>query len=76
MMIIVSRSKTGSGLTLQGRKGEEIGLGEYEQTIQPGDSALGFTYEEWDTSVGLQEQRRFEVTEDGALHPMLDDDAE
>ena len=71
MMISVRRTNTGAGLTLRA-KGADSGSGDYDQTIHPGESALGFTYEEWDTAVGAQRERRIELTEDGTLHPIAE----
>jgi hypothetical protein len=72
MMISVSRTKTGSGLTLRARTGRETSLDDYDQTIHPGESALGFTYEEWDAAVGPQGERRIELAEDGTLRGVPD----
>ena len=72
MMISVRRTKTGARLILQTRS--EIGntKGDFEETIHPGESGLGFTYEEWDAAVGPLDGRRIEVTEDGAMRPLPD----
>jgi hypothetical protein len=71
MMISVRRAKAGTGLALQ-VPARESGAGDYEQTIHPGESALGFTYEEWDVAVGPQQECRIEVDEEGALRPVID----
>ena len=67
MVISVSRTKGGAGLTL--RAASESGNSEedYEATIRPGESALGYTYEEWDTALGPQGERRIKMAEDGTL---------
>ncbi len=66
MVISVSRTKHGAGLTLRTSRGGED---DYEVTVQPGESALGYTYEEWDGAVGPQAECRIEVAEDGLLRP-------
>jgi hypothetical protein len=66
MVISVGRSKDGPGLTLQVSK---PGQPDYEATVRPGESALGYTFEEWETAVGARDQCRVEVAEDGALRP-------
>jgi hypothetical protein len=71
MIIAVRRTATGTGLTLRAAQGEG-GSSHYEQTIHPGESALGFTYEEWDGAVGSHRERRIELTEEGLLHPVTD----
>jgi hypothetical protein len=73
MMISVSRTTRG-GLNLQARTESENGKteGDYRGTIYPGESALGFTYEEWAAAVGSQAERRVEVTEDGVMRPVPD----
>ena len=73
MMISVSRTKTGAGLILQTRRESGNAVGDFEETIHPGESGLGFTYEEWDAAVGPQEGRHIEVTEDGAMRPVPDE---
>ncbi|CAN5753348.1 hypothetical protein BH24GEM1_BH24GEM1_16490 [soil metagenome] len=70
MIISASRTKTGPGLLLRTRRGREAGPGDYDQTIRPGESALGFTYEEWDAAVGPQPESRIELAEDGTLRRM------
>ena len=72
-MISVSRTKTRAGLILQTRRENDNAVGNFEETIHPGESGLGFTYGEWDAAVGPQEQRRIEVTEDGAMRPVPDE---
>jgi len=69
MVISVSRIKDGVGLTLQTGKVPQKGKEHYEATIHPGESALGYTYAEWETALGSQEQRVVELEEDGALRP-------
>jgi hypothetical protein len=69
MVISVSRAKDGAGLTLRTSKDGED---DYEVTVQPGESALGYTYEEWDGAVGPQAEGRIEVAEDGLLRPASD----
>ena len=73
MMISVSRTKAGAGLILQTRSEKSDTVGDFEETIHPGESGLGFTYEEWDAAVGSQERRHIEVTEDGAMRPLPDE---
>jgi len=68
MRIAVQRSKAGTGLTLR-TSATEGGAGDYDKTIHPGESALGFTYEEWDAAVGSQQGRQLELTEEGMLRP-------
>ena len=70
MVISVSRSKDGAGLTLRTSKDGED---DYEVTVKPGESALGYTYEEWDGAVGPQAECRVEVAEDGLLRPTSDE---
>jgi hypothetical protein len=48
MMISVRRTKTGAGLILQTRSITGDTEGDFEETIHPGESGLGFTYEEWE----------------------------
>lgn len=69
MVISVSRAKDGAGLTLRTSKDGED---DYEVTVQPGESALGFTYEEWDVVVGTHVECRIELAEDGLLRPAPD----
>ena len=69
MVISVSRNKNGTGLTLRTDKQSGNGENDYEATIRPGESALGYTYEEWDAALGQQGERRFELAEDGILRP-------
>jgi hypothetical protein len=71
MLISVNRIKRDSGLTLR-RKGETH-EDDYEATIHPGESALGYTYEEWDAALGPKEKRRLELVEDGTLRPQSDE---
>ena len=71
MLITVSRSKESARLTL--RATGETGEDNYEATIRPGESALGYTYEEWDAALGPEEKRRMELAEDGALRPESDE---
>jgi hypothetical protein len=73
MIISVSRTKSRDGLILQARSVNGNTAGDYEETIRPGESGLGFTYEEWDAAVGPREGRRIELTEDGAMRPLRDD---
>jgi hypothetical protein len=73
MMISVTRTKTGAGLILQRCSEEGNSMGDFEETIHPGESGLGFTYEAWEAAVGPQERRRIEVTEDGAMRPVPDE---
>jgi hypothetical protein len=73
MMISVSRTKAGAGLTLQTRRGNGNIVDDFEETIHPGESGLGFTYEEWDAAVGPHDRRRIEVTEEGAMRPVPDE---
>jgi hypothetical protein len=67
MIISAIRSRTGAGLTLRTPKGPEVGPGDYDQTIHPGESALGFTYAEWDAAMGPAAESRVELAEDGTL---------
>jgi hypothetical protein len=69
MVISASRTKDGAGLTLRTANETENGEDEYEATIHPGESALGYTYEEWEAAIGPQRECRIEVAEDGALRP-------
>ena len=71
MVISVTRSRDGAKLTL--RRNKEDDEGEYEATIGAGESALGYTYEEWVAALGPQKQRRVELAEDGALRPEADE---
>ena len=71
MVISVSRTGDGARLTLRG-DGESEGA-EYEATIGAGESALGYTYEEWNAALGPQKQRRIEVAEGGVLRPEPDE---
>jgi hypothetical protein len=71
MLISVCRIKKEAGLTLR-RKGEPH-EGDYEATIHPGESALGYTYEEWDAALGPEQERRMELAEDGALRSESDE---
>jgi len=73
MVISVTRTKNGAGLTLRTDKESENGENEYEATIHPGESALGYTYEEWDAALGPQGERRIELAEDGILRPRSDE---
>jgi hypothetical protein len=73
MMISVRRTKAGAGLILQTRSEKSDTVGDFEETIHPGESGLGFTYEEWDAAVGPQDGRRIEVTEGGAMRPLPDE---
>ena len=73
MMISVSRTKTGAGLTLRTRSGDGNAADAFEETIHPGESGLGFTYEEWDAAVGPHDRRRVEVTEEGFMRPVPDE---
>jgi hypothetical protein len=73
MVIFVSRTKNRDGLILQTRSPNGNAVGDFEETIHPGESGLGFTYEEWEAAVGPQEERRIELTEDGAMRPLRDD---
>ena len=73
MMISVSRTKAGAGLTLQTRRGNGNTVDDFEETIHPGESGLGFTYEEWDAAVGPHDRRRIEVTEEGFMRPVPDE---
>ena len=70
MVITISRVKGGGGLTL--RTGEDD-ADDYEATIRPGESALGYTYEEWEAALGTQAERTIELAEDGALRPASDE---
>lgn len=72
MIISAIRTKTGAGLTLRTRRGPEVGPGDYDQTIHPGESALGFTYEEWDAAVGPAAESQIELAEDGTLRRTRD----
>lgn len=72
MIVSVRRAKGGKGLTLKVGP-EESGSTAYDQTIHPGESALGFTYEEWDVAVGPQPEGILEVAEDGSLRPGPDE---
>ena len=67
MVITVSRMKDGAGLILRTCKESETGEDDYKVTVRPGESALGYTYEEWDRAAGTQAERRIEVGEDGVL---------
>jgi hypothetical protein len=71
MLISVSRLKEGEGLTL--RRQGATREGDYDATIHPGESALGYTYEEWVAALGPEEKRRMKVAEDGALLPDSDE---
>jgi hypothetical protein len=73
MMISVTRTKGHDGLILRTRSANGNTADEFAETIHPGESGLGFTYEEWDAAVGPQEARRIEVAEDGAMRPLRDD---
>jgi len=70
MNVSVRRLKSGAGPALRVRA-EARESTDYDQTIHPGESALGFTYEEWDVAVGTQSERRIELAEDGSLRPEL-----
>lgn len=72
MVISVSRTKDDAGLTLRAGKESENGEDDYEATIRPGESALGYTYEEWEAALGPQGERMIELAEDGALRPRSD----
>ena len=73
MVISASRTKDGAGLTLRRDEEGNGSEGEYEATIRPGESALGYTYEEWDAALGPQKQRRIELDQDGILRPEPDE---
>lgn len=73
MVITVSRVKDGAGLILRTRKEGGAGEDDYEVTVHPGESALGYTYEEWDRAAGMQAECRIEVREDGVLRPFLNE---
>ena len=74
MMISVRRIRTGAGLTLQA-PAAETGADDYDHTIHQGESALGFTYEEWEAALGPQDARQIELTELGTLRPSDGSDA-
>jgi hypothetical protein len=71
MLISVSRIERDAGLTLRGRG--ETREDDYEATIHPGESALGYTYEEWEAALGPEAKRRVELVEDGTLRPESDE---
>lgn len=72
MVISVSRAEDDAGLTLRAGEESESGEDDYEATIRPGESALGFTYEEWEAALGPQGERMIELAEDGSLRPRSD----
>lgn len=72
MVISVSRTRDDAGLSLRAGKESENGEDDYEATIHPGESALGYTYEEWEAALGPQGERLIELAEDGVLRPRSD----
>lgn len=73
MVVTVSRTNDDEGLILRTRKESGTGEDEYEVTVHPGESALGYTYEEWDRAAGPQASSRLEVGVDGVLRPSAEE---
>ena len=70
MVITISRLEGRRRLGL--RTGEDDPSG-YEATIGPGESALGYTYEEWEAALGSGAERTIDLAEDGILRPASDE---
>ena len=70
MVITISRLKGRRGLSL---RTAEDDVEDYQATIGPGESALGYTYDEWEAALGAGAERTIDLGEDGILRPATDE---